>query len=164
MLRQICTNGMVAPVHQQAETFSSGQTYEFQNYLSSFLETLRQAEFPKQVQRFQLSLFTQVDELQIRRIAYQIAAITGNPGITRPFFLRVREEWHRPQANPRLTRGQHPRRFDVINGITALARDTADPAIRWELMRLGGDMLAGIDAPAPTHDFQRRELEGMYKA
>jgi hypothetical protein len=41
--------------------------------------------------------------------------------------------------------------YGVMNAITALARDIADPQARWRLEEAGGGMLAVL-SPAPTPD------------
>lgn len=160
LLRQVCTNGLVAPMPQQAETFTTGQAFEFDAFLTSSLEMLRNVEFPRHMEQIQFSLFDRVNEHRVRQIAYQIVGLTGNRGITRRFIQLVREEWQRPRANPRLTAGRHPRRFDVINGVTALAKETTNPAVRWELMRLGGDLLTGTyQDQTPEPESKRREVD-----
>ena len=40
--------------------------------------------------------------------------------------------------------------FALANAITATARDTADPAVRWDLEELGGGIFAGLH-PRPPH-------------
>ena len=158
-LRQICTNGMVRALQTQAATFTVGQLYEFQAYLPTCIEQFREVDFRGNVEQLRFSLFQEVDESKLRRIAYQVASPPANKNSPPQLFPLVGEEMTRPQPTPRPIRGPHPRLFDVVNGVTALARDTADPAVRWELMRLGGELLnsATPSGPAEKPQYYRKE-------
>ena len=51
----------------------------------------------------------------------------------------------------RVARSPDRTMYGVMNAITALARDIADPEARWRLEEAGGGMLAAL-SPAPTPD------------
>ena len=40
-------------------------------------------------------------------------------------------------------------RFGLTNAVTAVARDTRDPEVRWRLEELGGAIAVGITPPSP---------------
>jgi hypothetical protein len=42
--------------------------------------------------------------------------------------------------------------FGMVNAITATARETRDPQLRWDLEELGGGVLAGLDPSPPNRD------------
>lgn len=46
--------------------------------------------------------------------------------------------------------GKDHSQFGLVNAITATARDTRDPQLRWDLEELGGGVL--VDSPAPAPD------------
>ena len=53
-------------------------------------------------------------------------------------------------------------RFGLMNAVTSLARDTADPELRWDLEELGGGVPALIRGPQPEAPAAaRRDQEVM---
>lgn len=40
-------------------------------------------------------------------------------------------------------------RFGIMNAVTAVARDTADPQVRWDLEEHGGEIAVGLTGPKP---------------
>ena len=70
------------------------------------------------------------------------------------FFSRVPEQSRAQVVQAvleQLFHEPHRTRYDLMNAVTAVARDTRDPALRWRLEELGGDIGAGLD-PDPTPD------------
>lgn len=47
----------------------------------------------------------------------------------------------------RYTRGEDPSQFGLMNAVTATARDTTDPDMRWRLEEFGGSILVGRPVP-----------------
>ncbi|MDX2283698.1 MAG: hypothetical protein NW241_06025 [Bacteroidia bacterium] len=64
-------------------------------------------------------------------------------------YIEARRQYVRAAA----MRQQHRTLFDAVQAVTAAARDTEDPVLKWSLERLGGDLLdyglAAGPAPAP---------------
>jgi hypothetical protein len=40
--------------------------------------------------------------------------------------------------------------FGLANAVTAIARDTSDPELRWDLEELGGSIAIGKTSPTPV--------------
>jgi hypothetical protein len=55
----------------------------------------------------------------------------------------------------RLDRDRDRSRFGLMNAVTSLARDTADPRRRWELEELGGAIAAWTRPPRPRTPLKR---------
>ena len=51
-----------------------------------------------------------------------------------------------------------PSAFGLMNAVTSVARDTADPETRWRLEELGGAIAAGLQPTPPTRDDQISEI------
>jgi hypothetical protein len=59
---------------------------------------------------------------------------------------------HWPQMLERIVRQftrEEPTRFGLVNAVTATARDTREPEVRWRLEELGGQ-LAALETPPPA--------------
>jgi hypothetical protein len=69
-----------------------------------------------------------------------IAAMLPDTAMQREFVRLVMSEF---------IQGQDHSQFGVINAVTAVARETRDPATRWRLEELGGSVLATL-LPDPT--------------
>jgi hypothetical protein len=66
----------------------------------------------------------------------------------------------------RVGAGRRGTRYDLMNVVTATARDTRDPEAKWRLEELGGAIAAGIiPMPKPTPSRRARvraaELVGL---
>jgi len=51
----------------------------------------------------------------------------------------------------RFSQGSDRSRFGLMNAVTSVARDTADPEVRWRLEEMGGGICAGL-TPVPRPD------------
>lgn len=144
LFRELTQTGTVIPVMENAVFTKSdvADSSAWDPYWEGRMYALRTEAIPHAIQQYRLSLFQRMDENQIRRLAYQLVALSGSRGITRRFLQLVREEWKRPQARGRQDRGKDPRRFDVINGIMALAAEMPKDAMHWKLMQLAGTLIA----------------------
>jgi hypothetical protein len=139
LLRQVCTNGMVQPMLQQEHRFEEGQLSDFQIELQLGLDALYQHGLSEQVDYFKGSLQKNLDDRELRRAISTASIILKRTHLREDLTHRIREERGRTVNRGRV--GEEPRRFDLINGLTALARDTADPMQRWQLMEFAGRLL-----------------------
>lgn len=143
LFRELTQTGTVIPVMGNAvfTKLEVADSSAWDAYWEERMHALRTEAIPQAIQQYRLSLFQRMDENQIRRLAYQLVALSGSRGITRRFLHLVREEWKRPQARGRQDRGKDPRRIDVINGIMALAAEMLQAAMHWKLMQLAGTLI-----------------------
>ena len=51
--------------------------------------------------------------------------------------------------------------FGLTNAVTAVARDTRDPELRWRLEELGGAVVAGITPPSCSPGAKRRPRRSL---
>ena len=52
--------------------------------------------------------------------------------------------------------------FGLMNAVTAVARETQDPALQWELEKLGGRFLALVPTPhVSNHDAEQRRRKAL---
>jgi hypothetical protein len=54
------------------------------------------------------------------------------------------------QVLDRFFRDEDRSRFGLANAVTSFARDTRDPALRWELEEFGGALAVGVTPPLPV--------------
>ena len=139
LLRQICSNGMVQPMLQQERRFEIGELSSFQIEFRLGLDALHRRGLAQHVRRFEESMRQKLEDRELRRTISKAATILNRSHLREDLTARIAEEQRRA-----VNRGREddlPRRFDLINAVTALARDTGNPMQRWKLMEFAGHLL-----------------------
>jgi hypothetical protein len=139
-LRQVCTNGAIvanALPGQQIERVHAVDvgkpSYDTTVILATLRDVVRKCASPE---AFEIA----TDHMQ---------AMTNEPASRALFMLRMLSRMHSKDALPylpmifdRFETSEDQSAFGVMNAVTSVARDTADPAIRWSLEKIGGSMPA----------------------
>jgi hypothetical protein len=136
ILRRVCTNGAV-----MAEALES--------------QRVRRVEVPAMIERVTAAL----DDVRAAIKACADPAAFANavrmmqqttrrvPDLMSTLLLRLigvrpRDYELRAEMVERYMRQHDPSAFGLVNAVTSIARDTADPERRWNIERMGGTMLA----------------------
>ncbi len=79
-----------------------------------------------------------------------------------PFFARhERNRRFLVEIMDRFTKEQQRTRYDLMNAVTSVARDTKDPAAKWQLEELGGAIAS--ETPRPAFEAIERRLTPRFK-
>jgi len=157
ILRQICANGMVAPhwFRQAVHRISAVEEVPFA--MEQTLSWLREKGLSEMTNRFRRNMRRPVNQQIWDRISVHMVRKSIERSLLREIQREAEFESKRPSGYGKLLKRRWPKStgplsyFDVINGITAVARDEQDPEMQWKLMELGWVLLIGqVDMP-PTN-------------
>ncbi len=154
VLRQVCTNGAMLAHSTDSRRirradFAASQAAQdeiLQEVHEVVFQCARGGAFEESVSEMRAAL-TVSGEMDL--VLSQVASFARHGEIPPQVFdILLR----------RLKRRRNPTRFDLMNVVTAVARDVPDPQIRWRLEELGGGVLAARP-PAPQSTDCSREVE-----
>jgi hypothetical protein len=141
VFRLVCTNGAIL-----AETLGATavdelrlqDTYSGRQAVREAVEACSDPEvFASNVRRMQSAAAADVD---VALNLMPLAARFAGPGRGDVTTLVL----------DRFFRDGDPSRFGLANAVTSLARDTRDPALRWDLEEFGGGLAVGVVPPRPV--------------
>lgn len=158
VFRQVCTNGAIRA--HALQTVRIAQT-DLSGDLDVELET---AELLRQAILCCLADDAFAHSVAEMRSAHEQAADLAL--MLLPMLARLPEEMrghYFRQIRARFVRAGDRSRFGLMNAVTSLARDTANPRERWRLEELGGGIPVGSLAPAPRRPMSvQRALQPVY--
>jgi len=146
-LRFVCDNGMMSGQNADEYTFEAYEDARFEENLHRIYESL-----PTELSRAVSSFCDSQQQIPPRDfVIYLVHALN---------FIHRRDDWHRrlleqarieqmrkaelsqPQINwrRRRRRNRHSR-FELINAVTAMAREERHPRVRWQMEQLAGKLL-----------------------
>ncbi len=153
-LRLICSNGLIHTHSEERQSFSTYEKAPFEeevhrrycqltDTLASTAERFRNARYQPADESLWKYVINSLNQLQYRdnwRAAlFQATLEEMRDRSRRRHFLRRSWASRRPEN-----------RFQLVNAITALAREERDPELRWEMERLGGKVLTGANELEPA--------------
>lgn len=167
VLRLVCTNGMVVPDFRLSRSYSTQELSTFEEDLPHLLASLNSRALPVVRGQFIRALRRQADDWYLCMVIEEMQAIQVNTSWMHRLRQAARLEAERPLLMQRVNRARwrahdhaHLSRFDVINGLTAIARDEPDALLQHQLESLAWRLLAQEAplAPAPTRRPRRSSL------
>jgi hypothetical protein len=146
LFRQVCRNGSIlarAVETRRIERFEfASRPGQEESALVEVREAVRECSGEHVLAEATDRLREMVDREADLALSY-LPAITRMPPDQAPHWFDAIQR--------RFARGADRTMYGLMNVITALARDVADPDARWRLEEMGGGMLAVL-SPAPTPD------------
>ncbi|HEV3385944.1 MAG TPA: hypothetical protein VG097_14090 [Gemmata sp.] len=140
IFRLVCSNGAIAA--QTVDSWSLEDLHiiepEFatQSIREGFAVCSRADTFHDNVRRMRNAAQVEAD-FTISLLPFLSRYARGDVGLIAQIMNQFSREGDRSQ-------------FGLANAVTAIARDTNDPALRWDLEELGGSIATGRISPTPT--------------
>ncbi|MEO0581798.1 MAG: hypothetical protein AAF135_06225 [Bacteroidota bacterium] len=148
-LRMLCLNGAVRVLPQKHVTFFEQEEAAFRLHLTTYLSDQVQEEVD-----FQARMYRKAQQIWLPpSIRFHLKLKLAK--IMRQFIRQYPQ--HQKEIRHLRTIDQAETLFDLINHITATAREVQHAKMKWELMKLGGDLLQNgpavlyPDALKPDH-------------
>ena len=148
-LRMLCQNGAVRVLPQEQVTFFEHETEAFRLHLITYLSEQAQEEVD-----FQARMYRKAQKIWLPpSIRFHLKIKLAK--IMRQFIRQYPH--HQKEIRHLRNIDQTETLFDLINHVTATARDVQHAKMKWELMKLGGDLLQNgpavlyPDALKPDH-------------
>ncbi|GAB4405028.1 MAG: hypothetical protein OHK0039_05710 [Bacteroidia bacterium] len=159
VVRHVCTNGAAFITADNSQTFGAEDIEPFRAALSAVPDQLAQ-QLSHVAMRFRRGQQVKLSPAQIDHVVRKLGAILHPSSQAAPFFRRqsarerlavyrqrLLDEMQREASRwPDSRSDNSPSLFDLVNAVTAIARDTDDPGQQWALECLGGTLL--IQPPA----------------
>lgn len=147
-IRLLCSNGMMTVRIDEQEAFFHTEADAFEEALRHHYELLP-AITDKCARNFRLSQSIPADSAFWEQAVLHLKRL--NAHFNWDFQLRnaAQRERKRLYRNQRKHHSAYSR-FEIINAITALARNENNPRLRMQMERLGGQLLMNIESEAIT--------------
>ena len=167
VLRLVCTNGMVVPSFQLDRSYTAQELSTFKADLPHLMASLNRRALPMVRGQFIHALRRRADDWYLGMVIEEMQAIQVNTSWMHRLRQAARLEAERPLPMQRVNRARwrahdyaHLSRFDVINGLTAIARDEPDARLQHQLEALAWRLLAQEAplTPTPPRRSRRRSL------
>jgi len=139
LFRLVCTNGAIMAQTLGSRTVADSDSWEPDLVVQAIregVEACTDEAFKSNVEKMQISSTVEADlALNLLPLASLLSRHSG------PELLS--------QVMDRFFSGGDQTRFGLVNAITSWARDTGDPALKWELEKYGGSVAFGAVAEQP---------------
>jgi hypothetical protein len=163
VMRLVCTNGMVVPDFHLHRSYTTQEWAKFEADLPTLLEAMSKRAMPQVCRNFMKALRRQADDWYLRMVIEEMQAIKSDTSWMHRLRQAARQEAERHLPFQRVNRARwrghdhaHLSRFDVINGLTAVARDEADAHLQHGLESLAWRLLAQEESASSPIAAQRR--------
>jgi len=157
VLRLVCTNGMVVPDFRLDRSYTFQEQSTFEEDLPHLAISLSRKAVPIVRGQFVRALRRQADDWYLCMVIEEMQAIKVDTAWVHRLRQAARGEAERPLPMQRVNRARwrardhaHLSRFDVINGLTAIARDESDVQLQHQLECLAWRLLAQEAPLSPT--------------
>ena len=140
-LRRICNNGILAPAGIQESKFGMGEADRFAEELQTNLGRIQTDYLPEMNLALRASLSRPVSMSLVQLVAQRMGGSFQPHAVLRLLIEEIKIEMDRPINRRRLSQGMT--QFDLISGISSMARDHSDSAARWRWMQMTHDLLMG---------------------
>lgn len=152
-LRLVCSNGLISTLAEEGEEFSWYRETEFEEAI--YRKYAELGAIASQVaERYRESRQQAADDKLWQHVIHSLNQLRANRQWMDLMSLALEEE-RRRQFSRLADRQENPdtgfSRFDIINAVTAMARDTQEPELRWRMEQLGGELLLAKKAAPATH-------------
>ena len=144
-LRRVCTNGMMMRTYGFAREIqmveSSADDYTVKRVLAEISEAIDECASPEHrtlvARRMRAARAMSIeDSPRVEALRDRLRVFTGD-GLFRNIMRRFRQD-------------RDSSLFGLVNAVTATARDTEDPVLKWQLEELGGEILSLVSVSDPT--------------
>ena len=166
VLRLVCTNGMIEPNIQKEVSTSEEQ---LEDDLADIIAKFDESKLVRIGNLFRRSQSVPVSDRQIMAVVMKVRRILarnfregnqitfGELERLQAVQQRMRQLIARDRMRTSTPTDRPESLFDLINSVTDLAHDMGPPQARWELMKLGGEMLGVLDQLSEERQVLLRE-------
>ena len=143
--RLVCSNGMISTLADEEEDFSRYRETEFEETLyRKYAELSSTAS--EVAELYRQSQQQPADARLWQYVLHSLGQLQADRRWMDHLMLALMEERRRRLSGqtPERSTGLNTdiNRFELINAVTAVARDTPEPELRWKMEELGGKLLA----------------------
>ncbi len=150
-LRLVCSNGLISTLADEEEEFTWYRETEFEEAI--YRKYAELGTTASQVAELYRESRQQAADARLwQHVLHSLNQLHASHRWMDLMFLALHEERRRQFSSPASRQGNPDNgfsRFELINAVTAMARDTQEPELRWRMEQLGGELLlAKKTAPA----------------
>lgn len=143
-LRLVCSNGLISTLSEEEEEFTWYRETEFEEAIYRKYAEL-ETTASQVAGLYRESQQQRADERLWQHVLSSLNQLQADTRWMDFLFIAIGEEGRRRRFNRPENRHAGPEteisRFGLVNAVTAMARDTQEPELRWQMEKLGGELL-----------------------